>query len=144
MKKLITIILILALLLPAAAPAEDQEPIVGCWYVYYSKAVTPELATSYQNYDRVIAVYIFNADGTITCLEHDYKEGGTDLPMYNSAGKWGHEGNDYKYSIIGLGEGKAFVKDGFIYLGIQNNMFYLKLRWLYPFNPYQDYDYTVH
>ena len=32
MKKLITIILILALLLPAAALA-DPDPIVGCWYV---------------------------------------------------------------------------------------------------------------
>ena len=45
MKKLIAVIMILALLAPAAVLA-DRDPIVGSWYFLYDKALYPEFAST--------------------------------------------------------------------------------------------------
>lgn len=140
MKRFIVVLLVICLFLPGLSFADDPDPISGCYYLYYDKSVTPELATSFGSYDRIIAVYTFLNDGTIVLLEHDV-EGTTGIPSYNSAGKWEHDAADYKYSIIGLGEGRAYIKDDCIFLGLMNNTVYMKLHKLFPFNPYSDYQY---
>ena len=136
MKKLITIILILALLLPAAALADD---IVGTWYMLYDKTVVPEMAATFDNCDLIVASYSFMPDGSIILTENDVKDGNSD-PHYGPAGKWEANGSEYTYSIIGLGSGRAVVKDGMIYLTL-NEKICIKLHRMEPFNPYTDYDY---
>lgn len=136
MKKLLAVILILALLLPAAALADD---IVGTWYMLYDKTVVPEMAASFDNCDLIVASYSFMPDGSIILTENDVKDGNSE-PHYGPTGKWEANGSEYTYSIMGLGSGKAYVKDGMIYLELQNNVF-LKLRHMDPYDPYGDYVY---
>lgn len=141
MKKLITVTLILALLLPAAALAEDPDPIVGAWYLYFDSNVMPEFVQNF-GYDFVVCVYLFMKDGTILTTETDILNGSSQ-PMFGAAGKWSKEAKDYKYSIVGLGEGKLFIDDERINLQLNATNTYMQLRKLYPFNPYQDYLYSV-
>ena len=137
MKKLLAIILLVAVLLPVIALA-DPDPIVGCWYIHYDKSVTPELAVNFQDYDRIIAVYCFFEDGTIACLECDVIAGNS-TPTYGGAGKWEKNGTEYSYSILGFGSGRCFIREGSLYLGLSNNAVYLMVRKLEPMNPYKDY-----
>ena len=86
MKKLITIILILAMLVPAAALADYT--IAGSWYMYYDKSTAPEISESmFDGNDKAICVYCFEDNGTINFLEFDGKD-----YKYTSkiqiAGKW--------------------------------------------------------
>lgn len=136
MKKLIAVIMTLAMLLPAAALAED---VIGSWYMLYDKTVVPEMASSFNNCDLIVATYSFMPDGTIILTENDITSGESD-PHCGPTGKWEANGTEYTYSIMGLGTGKAYVKDGMIYLELKNNIF-LKLRQMEPFNPYADYEY---
>ena len=103
MKKLLAFILILALLLPAAALAED---IVGTWYMLYDKTVVPEMAASFDNCDLIVASYSFMPDGSIILTENDVKDGNSE-PHYGPTGKWEANGSEYTYSIMGLGSGRA-------------------------------------
>lgn len=138
MKKLFAVILVSVLLMTVSF-AESADPIVESWYMFYNRNVTPEFADSFGAYERIISVYTFNADGTISCLEHDYDGTASSSPMYMGVGKWEHDGINYKYSIIGMGEGTAIVKDGSLYLGLNNNAIYLRLNRLVTLNPYADY-----
>ena len=140
MKKLITIIMILAFLLPAAAMAEE-DPIVGAWYLYFDSNVSPEFKQNFGN-DFIVSVYLFMKDGTILMTETDILDGSSQ-PMFGSAGKWSKETKDYKYSIVGLGEGKLFLEDERMNLQLNGTTSYMQFRKMYPFNPYQDYIYNV-
>lgn len=137
MKRLIAIIMIMALLVPAAALA--GEPIVGTWYMLFDKSVTPEIADLFQGYDLIVAAYSFMENGTVILTENDILNGNSE-PHTGGSGKWEKKQTNYSYSIIGLGSGEAYVKDDMIYLEAQNGV-YLKLRRMIPFNPYQDYQY---
>ena len=139
MKKLIALLLILIMILPAASLAEDRDPIVGCWYMYYEKESFPELAETYNNNDYIIMVLIFTGDGTILTNETDIKDkAGT--PVTYSAGKWQKNGSSYKFSIIGIGQGLIEIENDCILLqpSEYQNIF-MKFRKLVPFDPYSDY-----
>ena len=141
MKKLITLILILALALPAVAMADDVDPIVGGWYLFYDNTKYPEMSSNFGNYDYVFSVYFFSQDGTVYLLESDIKDG-TSTPVFMSAGSWKKtEGlRRYAYKLIGFGEGIIQLKEsGEMYLSAQDQSVYLHMRWVSPFNPYQDF-----
>ena len=95
MKKLIATILILALLLPAAVLAED--PIVGQWYCLFDFEKNSELASLAPGYARVIDVYFFASDGTISCLEGSVMADGSITANFTPAGKWSKDGNKYSF-----------------------------------------------
>lgn len=140
MKRLITLILILALAVPALTFAEDKEPIIGCWYLFFDSKVTPEFASAFENYDYIIAVYTFLEDGTIACTENDVKNG-SGTPLFSAAGKWEKDGSKYKCSIIGFGEGSSYVEEDALFIQTQTPNTYLKLHKLIPLNPYADYEF---
>ena len=136
MKKLVTVLLILALLLPAAALADE---IVNSWYIVYSKEAVPEMASAFQDYDLIVAVYSFMPDGSVMQSENDIK-GGTANPHCGPVGKWEANGSEYTYSILGLGSGRAFIKDGLLHLELQGGI-KMVFRKMELFNPYTDYVY---
>ncbi len=144
MKKLIALILILAMLLPAASVAEDRDPIVRCWYMLYDAEITPEMAANFPGYDKMISIYDFLENGTITLYEFDIRDGQA-TPISAAAGKWSKTNGAYSYSIIGLGEGDAYVKDGDLFLGIPSAIasanIHMRLRGLEYYDPYSDYVY---
>lgn len=122
--------------------ANGQDPIIGAWYMFYDKAVTPEMATSFGDYERIIAIYTFLDDGSIATLEQDVLNGSGE-PQYVSAGKWEKNGQNYKYSIIGFGSGILRVYYDYILLQINESTYYMKLHKLMPMDPYHDYIFSA-
>jgi len=138
MKKLITIILILALILPAAALAADHSP-VGVWYMCYSKAATPEFASNFgEENDYALEILFLTEDGTVLKLVHDVA-GKTGNPSFGAAGKWEKTSDGFTFAIAGFGSGKMKVEENNIYLQISEHN-YLKLRKMYFYDPYKDFE----
>lgn len=95
MKKLIAVILFLALLLPAAALADD--PIVGTWYTYSGIVEDPEIRK--QAYYE-ISLFHFSEKGEVFSSTYDISEEGvTDCKDYKMIGMWTKEGSDYYINI---------------------------------------------
>ena len=139
MKKLVAIILAIVMVIPVVATAADRDPIVGCWYFFYSAKETPEMAANFPGYDEMISVYYFTEDGVIMCLELDMQNTqGT--PTYIASGKWSKNGDRYTYSIVGLNGSDAFIEDNNLYMFVQDRI-YLKVRHMDFYNPYEDYIY---
>jgi len=93
MKKLITVVLILALFLPAAALADDTDPIVGAWYVY--SGIVEDSQVYYEIY-----VFFFTDDGNVLSSKYDVsKEGKTDAKDYSVIGLWTKESGKYFVNI---------------------------------------------
>ena len=137
MKKLITIILILALLLPASALA-DRDKIVGSWYVLNDYTEYPELASTSNGCDIIIMIYTFFEDGTIMCTENDIV-GKTGNVQSSPTGKWEKTGDTYKYSMIGFGEGIIkFEEENSILLSFLDQG-YFRMHKMICLNPYKDY-----
>lgn len=139
MKRLFTIFLILALILSAAALAEES--IVGCWYMLYDKTKAPEMAPNFQNYDYIISSYLFTEDGTIYLSEVDIKDG-TGTPVFSAVGKWSKELSGYHYSMLAFGEGAAKIDNDGIWMQLQSSNVYLLLRKMTPYDPYNDYKFN--
>lgn len=141
MKKLLAIILILAMLLPSAVLAADPDQIVGYWYFYLDGNKYPELMKNLGDYDSLIDMYYFAEDGTVMVLENAMKDtSGT--PKFTSQGKWEKILFGYNFSIIGLGDGKVTVKDDSMELTLPNyNGLKMRLRKIIQFDPYSDYFY---
>ena len=144
MKKLITLILALALLLPSAASlADDPDPIVGCWYMYYDKKFAPELSFAMGDTDKEVSVYLFSEDGLIYLLD-GVVAGNQCTPTWTSAGKWGKKESGYTFSIIGMSSGELLLEDDSIWVEAASNHVakaYMRFRKLFPFDPYNDYKY---
>jgi len=138
MRKLITITLILALLIPAAALADDQDPIIGCWYLYYDAYIYPEFASTYGNVESEVSIYYFLPNGSIMLLDNPIK-GESSTPTYSGCGRWQKTDNGYTYSLVGLGEGDARITDNGVELQLPGSTVYMVMRSLIPFNPYADY-----
>ena len=140
MKKLITVILIMALLLPAAALA--AEPIVGVWNMHIDLKEYPELKSTYGDFDSLSDLYFFNEDGSISSLE-GYVTGGACTPTFTGVGRWSKNGSKYNVSIMGVGETTATVSGAELHLKVPNVSYdiAMKLRRLVTFNPYADYVY---
>lgn len=97
MKKLITAILILSLLLPAASLAAD--PIVGTWYAYTGIVEDPEIREqAYYEF----STFHFTENGAVFSSTYDISaDGDTSCKDYHVIGMWAKEGNDY-YVNLGL------------------------------------------
>lgn len=139
MKKLLTIILIIALALPAAALA-DSDPIVGSWYMYMDVKTFPELKNLYMDSDYFIMIFNFMENGTILAHEIVITDN-VSTPNTYPAGKWEKDENGYKYSIIGVGQNRILLENGYLYLKSGDNEYniYMKFSPLEKFNPYVDF-----
>jgi hypothetical protein len=140
MKKLITIILILALV-PVIALADERDPIVGSWYMYVDISITPELAGAFNNSDMLLLILKMNDGGTISSITFALN-GSEDNYDYSPAGKWEKDGDSYSLSIVGIGKTKAVIQDGdliFDAKGLTGYNIGMKLHKLKEFDPYSDY-----
>lgn len=102
MRKLITIILILAMLLPAAALAEDPDPILGRWCMYWD---TRPMNEQYNNGKPMMSFLVLDynlylyEDNVLYFTSSSMKKDGTfkeEWPAYE--GFWLNKG-DGKYSV---------------------------------------------
>ena len=139
MKKLFCLFLIVLLVLPSAVFAEDPDPIIGCWYLYYDKTSTPEMESAFPGSDKVVCVYLFHENGVVYVTGATIT-GTTGEPEFSSCGKWEKTDYQYKVSLIGMGEGRSFIENDSLFIEVQENTgMYMKFYKLYPFNPYKDY-----
>lgn len=142
MRKLITMILILALALPALTLAEEPDPIVGCWYTFIDNSRYPELMKNYGDYDYVLSAYLFAEDGKIYLLENDVKDGAA-TPVFYCCGAWdkAQDIRKYNYKIMGIGEGTIRLEEGGDMYLIMGDLS-LHFRMMFPFSPYRDMSYA--
>ena len=99
MKKLLSVVLILALLLPAVSLAADPDPIVGTWYVYSGILDNSENKEgAYYEF----SLFHFSENGQVFSSTYDVSEKGvTTCKDYQAIGAWIKEKGDY-YVNVGL------------------------------------------
>ncbi len=136
MKKLITIILILAMLTPAAM-AEDNDPIVGNWYVLLEIPGTP-FESVVPDYTQMIVILTFAEDGQIVYAEMDYKGTTVEMKQPRVWGKWEKEDSKYTVSLISVGTDEAFFKDNLLYVAAFSTGLYYGFRRLEPEDIYNE------
>ena len=138
MKKLLTVVLILAMLMPAAAPAEERDPIVGCWYMYIDGDLYPDLAASFGGCDTYLQFYYFLEDGTIKGYDNT-SSGGTMTQNYVLYGTWQKADNGYSINIPTVGTGYVYIdRDLIIFPLIYVQDTYQVMRRAIPFDPNSD------
>ena len=137
MKKFLIFVLILAMV-PMIALAEEQDPIVGSWYLYYDLSALPEMASLFPGYTSMFSIYTFQSDGVIMLTENDVRSASDSDLLYNPTGKWSKTDDQYSYSMIGVGEGNCHIENDDLLISLQSGVD-MRFHRLLPFNPYKDY-----
>lgn len=135
MKKLITIVLILAMLasiFSAAAEITDEEykdPIVGYWYILFNKEDLPEsmqkeLDKGYYTSSMIseITIYRITEDGKIFQIYGHFEGGYADAHGGNICGTWfKNDESEYVATIVSKGTGIVDFEDDKMYVIFGNN-----------------------
>ena len=117
MKKLIAIILILAMLLPAVALAE-RDPIVGTWYVYTGIVEEPELKS--KAYFE-ISLFSFTDDGIVFTSTYDVSEKGiTTVNDYQMIGLWTNKDGKYYVNVGMKGAKEITVEENSLFFPVDD------------------------
>ena len=139
MKKFLIFLLTLAML-PVVALAEEKDPIIGSWYIYYDKTEIPEMENLFSEYNIIIDIYTFQADGRIMITESAIHSATDSDQHHNPIGKWSKTGDEYSYSMMGLGDNTCYFEDDELFITMKDGTG-LRLHRLLPFDPYKDYDF---
>lgn len=118
MKKLITAIIALAMILTAVpALADDPDPIVGAWYIHFEIPGSP-VESQFPDISRFVCIFTFEEDGTVTSYEADYnRDGSTALSNGpNVVGRWTRTANGYSVSWMGVGTNPAYLREDDLYV----------------------------
>lgn len=145
MKKLIAVILILVILLPAAVLAEERDPIVGIWYLCVDVTLYPELSGAYNGKDLLFDIYNFMPDGPVMAagLEQTGQKGET---SFQPTGRWEKEEDHYLLKVLNYGNTIIYVKGDLLYLKLttaDGSDSYLIMHRAIPMDPYSDITSTV-
>ena len=123
MKKLIAIILILVMLVPAAL-AEEQDPIVGLWYVTFDYSAYPGDMTEIGDRSFMIYIVKFDDNGSVTVISAEADKSGSIQAQGAKMGTWARNGDIYDVNILGIGSNKAELSDGSLLLQMTENVWY--------------------
>ena len=129
MKKLITVILILALFLPAAALAADQDPIVGAWYImldYNEMPFEDDGSVTGKNY--MLYVLIFEESGTISGFSGESVQGIGFYGTGSTLGTWMNVDGVYAATIAGIGTSRPTIEDDRLILRMAGRVHYSMRR----------------
>lgn len=137
MKRLIVVILILMLTLPAVVSADEQDPIIGCWYICIDANDAPQNLID-EGYIYSSMIFVFTPGGQILYQNIDFKESSGTSSDVTYIGKWNKKDNDYIVSIISVGENKALLSDNILAACIFNSKQYIVLRKMTSLNMYND------
>ena len=139
MKKLLAVVLIIALALPALALA-DQDPIIGCWYMCVDvKDTSVDLIE--QGYLFSVLLFHFTQNGEIYFQEIDFKNSTSEANEPSKLGKWERKDSGYTLSIIGVGVHDSSIENGQMYACIIGDRTYHLLRKMTFFNLYNEIKY---
>ena len=135
MKKLVAVVLLLAMIAPAAALSE-RDPVVGSYYTIQDYSLYPEMASTGGGVDMIIMVLTFYEDGTIMMTENDIT-GKDGKQVFSALGKWTKTNTSYNVSLIGWGEGDLIIEENSVLIPVQE-MGHLRMHKMEPMNPYKD------
>lgn len=136
MKRLLCIILVF-ILLPVLAIAENPDPIIGSWYMMINIKGSPLEATA-PDYTRTIIILTLEESGNVILSEIDFKgeKVETNTPMV--CGEWKKNGSEYSISIISTGKVRAFINKELLHIDLYNSGIYFGLRKMEPLDLYTD------
>lgn len=136
MKRLLCIILVF-ILLPVLAIAENPDPIIGSWYMMINIKGSPLEATA-PDYTRTIIILTLEESGNVILSEIDFKgeKVETNTPMV--CGEWKKNGSEYSISIISTGTVRAFINKELLHIDLYNSGIYFGLRKMEPLDLYTD------
>jgi hypothetical protein len=143
MKKIITIILILALIIPTVSMAVSRDRIIGYWYMNVDNDYYPEFMANYGDFDSAFSAYYFTKSGRVMLLENDVKDD-SGTPSFLSVGTWEKVKNKmdtFSCQIIGIGEGTIVIKDNESMELTNSQKTTFRLWRMRIFNPYSDITY---
>lgn len=128
MKKLLCLILALAVLIPAAALAADPDPIVGAWYLTldYRETSSDDPIIAGKKY--MVYILIFDESGTVYNM---VAESNKNLGFYGScstAGAWVQSGGTYVVSLSNIGTCSPTIEDGRLIIRMTENVWYSMRR----------------
>ena len=111
MKKLFCLLLVL-LFVPIVAFSDDQDPIVGTWYVYTGILEDPDVYFE-------LHTFHFSPDGNIFSSKYDVSKNGIKSPTdFNIIGLWTKENGKY-YINIGLqGAQELKIENGTLFFPV--------------------------
>jgi hypothetical protein len=137
MKRIIVLLIVIVISILTFTAFSETDNAVGVWYFYLDFKTYPEMKGSYGDYDSLICSYAFLENGTIYEIDITTKDNVVDTNS-GVAGKWEKDGTNYKYSIIGIGEGSFEIKNDGLWLTHPVSHLSMRLRRMMSMNPYAD------
>ena len=130
MKRLITIILIIALAVPAAAISEN-DPIVGGWYIMFDYNDMPYTDPSVAGKNYMIYTLFFEESGSISGFSGESVQGVGFYGSGSTLGTWLKNGDKYTVNIVGIGIGDATIENDRLIVKMTANIYYSmrRLEW---------------
>ena len=119
MKKLIAVILILALLLPAAALAAD--PIMGAWYIMLDYSAYP---ADSGGKSLLLYVLLFDNQGKVFATTTEIMMDNTVNSLGDCVGEWSNNDGVYTVSLIGIGTSNPTIEDDRLIIKMYENIHY--------------------
>lgn len=120
MKKLLCVLLIIALLVPVMAFADD--PIVGAWYVMFDYKDYPQSAET-AGKNCMLYMLFFDQSGVISGLSAEYADTGWTASA-SVVGTWSNSDGTYTVNLIGIGSFPAEFSNDRLLVKIAENAWY--------------------
>ena len=146
MKKLITIILILSMLIPAAAALADtampsgEIPISGFWYVLvYKEQYSEKIQKAWGNNPFTsrdlasVVVYNIRDNGEIYSCSNLFQTRGAEARGGSICGSWVMtKDGQYDMTLTGRGSGQAYIEDDKLYVVYDKSGGHIALKRIEP------------
>ena len=128
MKKLLSVILILVLILPAATMAAAPDPIVGAWYLSldYRETSTDDPFMAGKKY--MVYILIFDESGTIYSMVAEANQSYGFYGSCSTAGAWVQAGGTYTASLSNIGTCNPTIENERLIIRITENIWYSMRR----------------
>jgi hypothetical protein len=147
MKKLLAIAMILALFLPACVVAEEQDPVVGFWYIVvlkdnYTEEVQKQMEKNpFTSRDLAnVRIYYFMENGEIYSTSSTFEAKRSNASGGGIAGSWSKlDDGRYMVTLVSRGSGPAIFEDDKMYVVYNSDKEYFALRRLETLTLPEDY-----
>lgn len=128
MKRLIAIILILVLIVPATAIGEEKDPIIGPWYIMFEYKDSPYEDEMLAGKNYMIYILIFEESGTISGMSGESMKGIGFYGSGSTVGTWLKAGDTYAATITGIGTSNPTIENDRLLIRMTENVHYVMRR----------------
>ena len=127
MKRIISVLLIICIVFPVCSFADDQDPIVGAWYIMLDYREGPQMAeTAGKTY--MFYILFFEGSGNISAVSGEATESFGLTASGSRVGQWVKENGKYSLSIVGIGTNPAEFSGDRLLVQVTTNVWYSMQR----------------